>query len=46
MINNLSRDIDYLVFWPDEDMKLLEDPEIYKQAKDNLKEYESDYDHL
>lgn len=42
MIQNLSKDIDYLIFWNDLDMNLLEDPDLIKIAKRNRKEYELD----
>ena len=33
MITNLSRDIDYLVFWEDKELGLLSDPDLIKKAK-------------
>lgn len=32
MIQNLSKEIDYLIFWSEEDLKLLEDDYILKKA--------------
>ena len=42
LISNLPRDIDYIVFWDNEELKMLEDQSAVRIAKDHRKEYDED----
>jgi hypothetical protein len=46
MIENLSKDIDYLIFWNQSDLNSLEDQDLIKTAKRNKTEYDLDLIHL
>mmetsp|Transcript_4225 Transcript_4225/g.3548 ORF Transcript_4225/g.3548 Transcript_4225/m.3548 type:complete len:113 (+) Transcript_4225:307-645(+) len=39
LLENLPRDLDYVVFWDDEKIKSLDDPVLFKLAKHHRKEY-------
>lgn len=45
-IKSLPRDIDYLAFWKEEELDLLEDPYLKKKAKALLNEFETNYKKL
>jgi len=42
LIENLPRDIDYIVFWEDEELDMLEDVSAVRIAKEHRKEYNED----
>ena len=43
LIENLPKEIDYLIFWSDEELKLLDDPILVKIAKQSYEEFLNDY---
>lgn len=46
LLKNLPREIDYIVFWKNEELQLLEDKELIKQAQKLRRDYERDYKDL
>ncbi len=42
LIANLPRDIDYLIFWPDNELDQLEDSSTFRLAKNHRKEYDEE----
>ena len=42
----MSRDIDYVYFWDNKDLKLLEDEYLIKTARKGLEEFENEYKEL
>ena len=42
LIANLPQDIDYVVFWTEEELSMLEDKSLYRLAKQHRKEYDQE----
>jgi hypothetical protein len=43
MISNLPRDVEYLIFWRDDDLGLLDDPPFSQQTRVNHREFQQEY---